>query len=134
MLQNLVGVFGGLYFFINLFDHTSFVNDVGGAHNAHIGFAVHFLFLPYIIGLDNLGFRVGEQQKGQLILRGKIGVRAGAVLADANDNRAQSLKFRIRVPESAGLGGAALCIVLGIKIKNNLFSFKIRKADRMRCV
>jgi hypothetical protein len=51
------------------------------------------------------------------------------IRADTQDNGIIFLRVFMRITKSAGLNGAAGCVILGIKVDYNVFALKVFKAD-----
>ena len=65
--QHLRRVFRRFYLVHRLDDDAFFVDQVGGADDAHGDFAVVFLFFPDIVGFQDGLFRVREQDEGEVV-------------------------------------------------------------------
>lgn len=72
--------------------------------------------------MENLSFRIGEQQKRKLIFGFEVGVGADRILGNADDDRAFLFKVFKMVPVTAGLFCTARRIVFRIKIQNDFLS------------
>ena len=81
--QHVGGVGVRLYLRHDALDAALLVNEEGGAHHAHRGFAVQLLFLPHAVGFYGLPFRVGKQQERQAVLFCEFLVRGLGILAYA---------------------------------------------------
>ncbi len=112
----------------NGFENTVRPDDERGALSAHVLFSVHAFFHPDSVGLDDfLGF-VAKKREWQGKLVDEFPVALGWVDADAEDS-GLGLKIGPDVPQSAGLSGAARCVVLGVEVEDDMLAGEIGEAD-----
>ena len=73
------------------------------------------------VGLSQLAIRIAEQGKRQVVLRSKLFVRFGGIVARAEHLRPCFLKNRVAIAKSAGFAGTAGRIVFRVEIQNDAF-------------
>ena len=99
-------------------------NQVGGACNAHVFFAIHGFFLPGSVGRAQLrclagGGLVREQCERKLELLDELHMARGAVWADAEDFDTCLTQLRPAVTEGACFHGATGRVILWIEVQHN---------------
>lgn len=66
-------------------DATVWADDEGGALSAHVGAAIHALFHPDTIGIDDMSLFVTDDGEGELMLFDELFVALDGVGADTED-------------------------------------------------
>jgi len=83
------------------------------------------------ISLGNRFLGVTQQLEGQLLFFLEFLLCFDAIEADAEDNGIQSLKIRVRIPQTAGLGRSARRQSLWIKVEHDPGSPRILQSDNV---
>src|SRR5579863_10395498 len=90
------------------------------ALDAHIFAAVHAFLLPYAVGLEHRPGLVRSERQFEAVLASELFVTFDGIGGYADDPRPRRRKLGAQAVEGNRLGGAALGVVLGIEIKNDL--------------
>ena len=121
---------GSGFHFAVLFDQNSlFIDEEGGAFDAHVFLAVHALFFQYVIQMDHRFIGVGQKGEVQFVFIPEVAVLANGIAADAKDDVAQFLEVRQMVAEGFGFQGTAGSIVFGVEIEDHLLAQVIREGN-----
>ena len=128
-LEDLVGVFGDVYFVENLGDLPVFVNQECLAVGAHVLFAVHRFFAPYLVLLHYIFIGVGDECIGQIELRDKFLMRLFVVDRYSDDRNVFLIEFVARITERTRFFGSARCVVFWIEPKHDAFATVIFQTD-----
>lgn len=104
-----------------------FVDDEGGALDAHVLPSVHALFFHHAVQVAHRFVRIGEEREIQLVLVAEIAVPAHAVPGYAEDGVTESGEVVPVVPEVLRFLRAARGAVLRIEIENHFPPAVIRE-------
>ena len=115
---------GRFHFSEDGFEEAVGSDEEGGSLGAHVGFSVHALFDPDLVGLDDFLVFVGEEGEGELMFLDEFLVALCGVDADAEDD-GLAFEFGPVVAEGAGLGGATGCVVLGVEVEDDVLAGEI---------
>src|SRR5258706_2668410 len=104
------------------------VDEKGGAIDAHIGLTVHFLFRPNAVGFDRLLLLVCQKRHLKRVLIPKLGVRLFVIGRNPDDFSVQFLKLGLKLAEIDGFFGAPRRVILWIKKHNLVAAFKVTES------
>lgn len=113
----------------DFFDVAGFVDEEGHAVDAHVVSAHEGFLAPDSVGVDDFLLVVNQQGEWQVEFVDEFLVGFGGVRADAENHRAAFFEVGKGVAESAGFLGAAGGVVLGVKVKNDVFPFELTETD-----
>lgn len=118
----------GFHFTEDRFDAAVRPDDKGASFDAHVFFSVHALFDPDAIGFQYLAGGVAQESEGQVVFVDELAVAFYAVRVDTEDGGTALQEGLILFLDGAGLLGAAGCVILGVKVKDEGSSGKICKS------
>ena len=122
-VQHLLRMIGRLGHLAPVFFDLSIRSDPNrGPDHAHNGLAVHFLLTERLIPGHHFFFRVAQQCERKIVFFDELLVRGLAVRRNAQNDDVSFLEFTHQVTESLGLLGSPGCVVLGVKVKDDVFS------------
>lgn len=104
-----------------------FIDDEGGALDAHVLPTIHALFLHHAVQVAHRFVRIREEREIQLILVAEIAVPAHAVPGYAEDGVSERGEVVPVVPEVLRFLRAARGAVLRIEIENHFLPAVVRK-------
>ena len=81
------GIIGSLYLAKSLNDNPLFINQIGRPDNTHADFPEILLFLPDVISLNDLLFRIRKKGEWEAVFLLKLLVGGHIVLTHPKDNR-----------------------------------------------
>lgn len=113
------GVFG-VHLIDNFSDQALFIDYKGFSGHAHVLFAVHILFNPYAISLNNFFIRISDQGKRQIIFCDKFLMRSFIIGAYPQNFKALFQQRLVIIPETAGFGSTAGSIIFWIKVQDHI--------------
>ena len=129
ILEDCFGVFLGFHLAKNGFDPAIGSNEEGAAFGAHEFFAIHGLFNPNPVSLDDLVVFIADQRKGQVVLGNEVRMALWRIDADTKDDRPRLKKWFVFVAQRTSLGGATRGVILGVEIEQKRFSFEVREGN-----
>lgn len=105
------------------FEFAIWSNDERGALRTKIGFAIHGFFDPDAISLGDSVIFIHKERERQVELFDELRMTARGVDAHAKDPSFGG-EFCPAIAQSARLLGAAGCVILWVKVKDDGFTFQ----------
>ena len=110
------------------FDFAIRPDDERGALSAHVGFAIHALFYPDAVGIDDGHVFIADQWEGELVLLDELFVTFDRVDADAKDARFFG-DLLPSIPQCTSLLCATWSVIFWIEVKYYRLTFQIGELE-----
>ncbi len=120
-----------IHFIKNLNDHAIPIDQKRLSVGTHVLFAVHTLFDPDTVRLNNFLIGIGDQCQRQIIFRNKLLMRFLIVYRNAEYLNVLGSKIVVRITERACFLRSARCVVFWIEPEHDPLAFEIGKPDRV---
>src|SRR5687768_17455261 len=111
----------------NALNASMFINQKGGANDAHILSPHKALFLIDTIQFREGVIRIAQERIWKLVFRCKLVMRFNRVRRDTENCNTSAFDLGKSIPKRAGLFRASRRIILWVEVQNDLFAAEVRQ-------